>query len=235
MKTTLLSLLLIAFVTSSFSQSSFKYGVIAGLNESTFPEPFTTQGQKIMVHGQTISSSPIVGFHLGIIAEVTIKQISIEPGLFFTTKGGANIDSYSTPGFYYYNKERITLNYIQMPINILYHVPLVFGNFFMGGGPYIALGVLGEYKTDNATSSSNLVRKEGVVIFGSNDDGKYDFGNGSNVKNPDYGLNAEAGITLRNKLRFSVNYEYGLANLSNSIFTKGRNEVIGLSVGFYLP
>ncbi|MDB5152894.1 MAG: PorT family protein [Mucilaginibacter sp.] len=233
MKITLLSLLLVTFVTSSFSQS-FKYGVTAGLNASTFPEPFTTKGKKISVRGEKMSASPIVGFHLGIIAEVTIKQISIEPGLFFTTKGGVNIDSYSTPSIYYYNKERLTLNYIQMPINILYHVPLVFGNFFMGGGPYIALGVLGEYKTDNATSSSDLVRKEGVVIFGSNSD-KYDFGSSSNVKNPDYGLNAEVGITLHNKLRFSVNYEYGLANLSNSIFTKSRNELLSLSVSFYFP
>jgi hypothetical protein len=223
-KKILLSFLFITFVASAFSQS-FKYGITAGLNQSKYPETFTAQGQEVSVRGEKITSSATTGFHFGFFTDITIRKISIQSGLLYTTKGGINDYSYSIIDYSYDDRQKLKLNYLESPINILYHLPLKFGDFFIGGGPYIAIGISGNL-TEITTSTSGNNSKEGNVNFGSDP---------TNVKNPDYGLNGAFGLNLNNKWRFSVNYEYGLANPSTNISVKSRNEALGFSLGFYFP
>jgi hypothetical protein len=197
---------------------------MAGLNQSKYPEALTDQGKRVAVNHEKISSSWTAGFHLGVFTETTIRQISIQSGLFYTKKGGSNDISYSTIDDFYDDKRKLNLNYLEVPVNILYHLPLKFGNVFVGGGPYIAMGLSGSF-TEVNTTTSGVIKNEGYIPFGKDE---YD------LKNLDCGLNGEFGLNLYNKWQFSVNYEYGLTNPSRTVF-KSRNETLGLTLGFYFP
>lgn len=230
MKSFLLSLILFLFATSSFAQS-FKFSVDAGLNESTFSESFTKAGDGILVHGQTISKSFVTGYHIDGLVDLPIRRVSIQTGIIYTTIGGINNDHYNIPNSYEYSdKQKLNLNYIQVPLNILYHIPVKFGNVFLGGGPYIGYGLFGKYQDKG--SDINSASTSSDVVFGNGQNGKYNIGNGQYVKNPDYGINTAAGVSLTNKIKLSASYKFGIANLSRSMFTNGRNNVLSISIGY---
>jgi hypothetical protein len=238
MKRILLLVVLFLFATSCFAQS-VKFSINAGLSESTFSEPFTPNGKAILVNGQTISKSFVTGYNVGGLVDFTIKRVSIQTGLVYTVIGGTNNDHFNVPGnsypYIFSDKQTLNLNYLQVPINVLYHIPTKFGSVFVGGGPYVAYGLSGKYKSNSTTALNDVTTTtatKGDVIFGNGQQGKYDFGNGPYVKNPDYGVNAIAGISLKNKIRLSAGYGFGIENLSHSIFTKGRNDVLSISIGY---
>jgi hypothetical protein len=224
MKKIILFLLFIAVISPAFAQY-VKFGVSGGLNESTIvpnDEPA----------GSSTIASRIAGFHAGVFTDISFGSVSIQPGLFYTTKGDkykealnqgvlftANTSNPSSIANTYYDKQRY--NYLQLPVNILYHIQAGGGNFFIGGGPYLAYGL-------SASSVSYTTTGNGVGGVSSN---PISFGSGTNdVKRIDFGLNALGGYALKNGLFVSVGFEYGLTNTDNDY--KSRNDVITVSLGY---
>lgn len=206
MKKLLLTLCLVsATMTISFAQS-FNFGIKAGLNLSNQsvnpPNPWSTKN--------------LTGFHAGVIADIAIKNVSIQPGIFFTTKGEItleNLKQLTGQGGTYDAKE--VLNYIEVPVNLLYKIkatPAV--KIYFGGGPYLAYGISGHGTEAGAFPIY-------TVHFDSN-----------GYKNPDYGVDFVAGVELFKKLLIDVNYDLGLGNLSRVNDVTIRNRVIGVSVGY---
>lgn len=206
MKKLLLTLCLVsATMTISFAQS-FNFGIKAGLNLSNQsvnpPNPWSTKN--------------LTGFHAGVIADIAIKNVSIQPGIFFTTKGEItleNLKQLTGQGGTYDAKE--VLNYIEVPVNLLYKIkatPAV--KIYFGGGPYLAYGISGHGTEAGAFPTY-------TVHFDSN-----------GYKNPDYGVDFVAGVELFKKLLIDVNYDLGLGNLSRVNDVTIRNRVIGVSVGY---
>ena len=207
MKKILLTFCLFSTITTISFAQSFNFGVKAGLNLSNYSvNPPTTWGTK-----------NLTGFHAGVIADIGLKNISIQPGLFFTTKGEVipeNMMQNTGQNLGVYNAKEV-LNYIELPVNLLYKVkaaPLV--KIYFGGGPYLAYGISGHGTQAGAFSTY-------TVHFDSN-----------GYKNPDYGFNFVAGVELFKKLLIDANYGLGLGNLSRADGLTIRNRVIGVSVGY---
>lgn len=199
---------------------SIKYGVEAGVNESLLQSNI----------GGTTSSSYLTGYKMGVFAEFHNQHnITIQPALYFTTKGGHYdvSQSFTSNGVTFTDNgtENINLKYIELPVNILLHIDAGIGKVFIGGGPYIAWGISGSDNLTNNQSyngASTSSSQSNSVVFG-NTAGDY--------KNPDYGLNATGGLTLKNGWMFRLNWGFGKGNL-NTNGSDVSNEVASLSIGY---
>jgi len=221
MKKAILALLLIAGISPAFAQS-VKFGVSGGLNESILSLQNNTDN----------NNSRLAGFHAGIFSDIDFGKISIEPGLFYTTKGQNNIVSESDAlGNTFYSKGHAVYNYLEVPVNVLYNIPVGAGKFFIGGGPYLAYGLSGTTKittvvTQNGTTTTNT--GDYKLVFGGQD---------GDIKRFDFGLGALGGFALKDGLSISAGYEHGLTSIQNTgtenISTgKTKNNVIMVSLSY---
>ena len=202
MKKTLLLLALIVASTATFAQTT-SFGIKAGLNSSKLTVSAT---------GGSISTESLVGFHVGGVVDIGFETFSIQPGLLFSTKGGKSSSEDGT--------DKVTLNYLEVPVNFLYKVPAGDGKVFFGAGPYLGYGLSGKSKSSDGTSTD--------VTFGSTTD---------DVKNPDFGFNFLAGYQFSQGFALNVNYGLGLANLSNDdagVNLKTKNQVLSFSLTYFI-
>jgi hypothetical protein len=130
MKILLLPLLFAAGISTAFSQT-VSFGIKAGLNlsELTHSNP------------ADYGSSLLTGFNAGGIVDIGFTNFSIQPGIFYSTKGEKDTKEFMDLNQNYY-PSTLELDYIELPINFLYKAklsPAVVLN--LGGGPYIAYGV----------------------------------------------------------------------------------------------
>lgn len=220
MKKLLLLLLLSGFVCTSFAQS-VHFGIRAGLNESTLSGTTFIDGST----GSTIksNSSYISRFHAGLFAEIPVGRFSIEPGAFYTQKGGETKYKSTTATKLQDYYQKTTLNYLEIPVNVFYNIPVGIGKIFVGGGPYVAFGLSGHYNSAYITSTGQNIQTgamQGDIRFDKN-----------GYKNPDYGINTLLGLQLKNNISFNAGYGFGLTNLYRSGFT-AKNKVLSISVGY---
>lgn len=199
---------------------SVKFGVKAGLNESTAD------------FGKTSTDiSNLSGLNAGAFAEFEFGKISLQPALCYTQKGynsgtHAIINDPNGTGSFDANS-RLRLNYLQLPVNVLYNIAVKPGKIFLGVGPYYGYALSGNLKGiiintyPNRPAVSNT-QNANITFDGDN-----------NYKRSDFGLNALAGIKLKNGLLFSINYEYGLTDIYKSQSTNTvKNRVFGFSAGY---
>jgi hypothetical protein len=219
MKKIFLSIFLTVSVQSLFAQA-VSFGIKAGLNEST-----------ATFAGSMSTSSNLSGFNAGVFADIKFNRLSVEPGIFYTTSGYNTKTVFTTdnPAPYSFNATgRVAYNYLQVPVNILYHIPTGPVKIFVGAGPYWGLALSG---TRQGTANANgiITNIRGNITFGSSD---------GDFSKTDLGVNAIGGIALKNGLLFSANYGFGLTNISNSTNSinstksKGENRVLSLSLGY---
>jgi hypothetical protein len=218
MKKIFLSILLIAVISPVFAQN-VKYGISGGLNESILS----------LQNPAGNSNSRLTGFHAGVFSDIDFGKLSIEPGLFYTTKGEKNtavLYQYTSPGGSFIAKGKTTYNYLEIPVNVLYNIPIGVGKFFIGGGPYIAYGLSGK------TTGTTIIATQNGTTTTSND---YPLTFGSqegDIKRFDFGLGALGGFALKNGLLVSVGYEHGLTNIDHSSDDHIKNNVITVSLGY---
>lgn len=104
----------------------------------------------------------IASFHAGLQADLPITRFfAIQPGLFFTGKGTKvqwNSITSSTKPYY-----------IEVPVNAVVKVPLgEQASFFVGAGPYVAVGVGGKNSISGSILGVDFNRTENIKF--SNDD-----------------------------------------------------------------
>jgi hypothetical protein len=189
--------------------------------------------------GEVDDANLLTSFHIGIMGDVTIaKVLAIQPGIIFTGKG-SKIQS-GSPNDLNYFKATVNPYYIEIPVNIAIKLPLSKeSNFFIGAGPYAAIGVGGKRKIEGKTIGVAFNSKEKIEY--SNDDPSTfndEEGTGLGVlRRFDYGLNATAGFQLNSGM-IALNYGYGLAKLqsgtNSSEDNNNKHRVLSLSVGFKL-
>ncbi len=106
----------------------------------------------------------------------------------------------------------INLNYLEVPIDAVYHLPAGPGRIEAGLGPYFAYGIGG---------SSN-----GVSSFGQNNGG---------FKRFDAGLNLQAGYQFDNGLSLRLGYDLGLANVEYADQdVKGHTRTLSINLGYQI-
>ena len=93
--------------------------------------------------GDKITNDMIIGYHLGVNAQIPIvPQFYFQPGLLFSTKGAK-----------YSNGSTAKLSYIELPLNAVYKALVGSGYFMLGFGPYVGYAVStsgGDFKSFDA-------------------------------------------------------------------------------------
>lgn len=113
-------------------------------------------------------------------------------------------------------KSTTHLNYLEVPLDIVYEHPLSTGAFFAGAGPWLAYGIGGKIKSGGNSLPS----------FGEDNGG---------FKRFDFGLAILAGYRIHNGFCVHIAYDYGLANIgyASQDFT-ARNRSFSFNIGYDL-
>jgi Outer membrane protein beta-barrel domain len=209
--------LFLAAATVMFAQCIMaqSFGLQAGTNLASMS--FKSQGI-------TISTSDKPGFLFGIVSEFASgKSVIVRPELNYIQKGG----KLAIPGT---SENIVRLNYLELPINLVYTSGLKSGSVFFGGGPSFAFGISGkeiakDLQTGNEVSAQ--VAFDGVKSANATD-GK------SHYKPVDVGFNIFGGYKLNNGIFFSLGYSFGISNITSEDNLTGRNRFFYLKIGYFL-
>lgn len=186
-------------------QGQIKFGAKAGLNLSTM---------SLKYGGISLSPKTLIGFNVGVISDISLgKSLSLQPGIFFSTKGskfkvGAGTETYEMTW---------APTYIEVPVNVLYNIDLSVTKLFIYAGPYFAYGIGGKIKETGYGSYD--------ISYGSGTD--------DDQKPFDIGVNVGAGVNLSGFL-ISLQYGLGIANLAPSKENEAdlKNRTFSISVGY---
>ncbi|MBP7555542.1 MAG: PorT family protein [Chitinophagaceae bacterium] len=202
MKTKVIMIAALALICgqATMAQTKTTFGIRGGVN-------FQNLNGKDQ-NGDRIDGKLRTGFHVGANAEIPVGiDFYLQPGVLFSTKGAKAKDIVET-----------SLSYIEVPVNFVYKPDLGTGRVLLGFGPYLGIGVGGQYKVGNV---------EGDVEFG-NETGQ--------VKRLDAGASMLAGYEWSNKVSVQLNAALGLVNLHNRVANDNKSSLkntgFGLSVGY---
>ncbi|MEP6749218.1 MAG: OmpA family protein [Bacteroidota bacterium] len=231
--------LLLLLLTASASFAQVKIGLIGGPQSANITEKNNIPGW------DTASGryySPKSGFHIGIISEIPFgaeSRFYFQPAVLYTQKGRNYVKSYqfsSSDTFNtYYTNQTLAIQYIDIPLNIAYKLPLSHkktSNFLLSAGPYISLFYSGKKTTNendqfssSTESSNNVVNTNQDLEVGKKDDSYRTVG---------YGFNGRAGFEFGN-VTLTGFYSQGLDNLYYAPY-KGtfNHKVYGASLGIWL-
>lgn len=154
---------------------------------------------------------PRTSLHFGLVGDFSLsKNLSLQPQLLFSGRG--------TREKHDDHKDIYAFNSLELPINLVYRTEGKSGSFFIGGGPSFGYNLSGKvWETDEPNNKT-----------------KIEFGSAvSQIRRMDVGFNALAGYQLNNGLFVSVNYTRGITNWSNQPNETWRNNLLGVSVGYF--
>ena len=195
---------------SSIARSQeVRFGATAGATFSNFHAEMGDESY-------TGKSKP--GFTAGILVDIPMsKQFSFQPALNYVQKGSK--DENTESGYTY--KVKTTLNYLELPLNVLYNTRGSKGNFFIGAGPSLSIGLSGKSSEELAGEKSSE-----KIKFGNSDD--------DDLKSIDCGTNILAGYETKSGFLVSANYYHGLSNLMPDYTheSKFNNKYFGMKVGY---
>ncbi|MEO6489853.1 MAG: porin family protein [Ferruginibacter sp.] len=236
----------LAVVTSlSFGQVSF--GIQAGANfamgkfeyDDAYFIGTTNNSQKNTMH---------VGLLAGLVAEIPIgSQLAFRPELNFIQHGTKFTANYTDFPDVITENRKLTLNYIQLPLDVVYKMPVGTGTVFFGLGPVLEFGLSGKdkYSVKNAFDPTdpftNLDGTKDVKFDDNKSDGQTDpnYYKKEHYKRFDIGANVLAGYKLDMGVFMKVGYSHGFMNLdpndkNASAFDRStyKNSGINVSVGY---
>jgi hypothetical protein len=202
MKKSFTLLVIMALTVYSATAQHTRFGIQAGMS---LAQIYTE------ADGQKDNSSFKTGLTAGFVMDKPIaRNIIFQPELNWIQKGGQESST----------NTKVTLNYLELPLKLMYRSHTDHG-FFIGGGPSIAYGLGGKFKVSDSGGDVS-----GDLHFGKGQD---DFG-----KPIDFSILASAGFLTQHGLQFSVTYHQGLNNYGNDPGSGWviRNNYFGLRVGY---
>ena len=229
MKKILLLFSFIGFSISAFAQS-VSFGVRGGVsfanqqwtNETANDETFTHKG--------------ITTFSAGVFADIKYGHFSVQPGFFLSGQGGESFLYFnprlpSGQQFFVSQFSKVNLLYGQIPVDLVYHIPIGVGNIYFGAGPYAAIGLSGKITgtTDRTVSSDSSQN------FHATFSNKAKFGGDStDYKSVYFGANAIAGIQFKNGILFNVGYDLGLSSINHVYpgYLAVKDDQFTISIGY---
>jgi len=210
MKNRLLSIVLILVLSASFTiaqeKSKVSFGLLGGVNFQNLKGELSS--------GDKLENDMLLGFHGGFNVQLPIVAgFYLQPGLMYATKGAK--DTYTILGSEFTNE--IKINYVEMPLNLVYKASLGKGFFMLGFGPYIAYGISGKQ------------------VFEGND---LSFERGVDYNAFDAGANIFAGFETASGLFLQLETQFGMLNIypeddnSTNAQSTAKNAGFGLSLGY---
>ena len=152
------------------------------------------------------------GIQIGIVGDYSLKRsFIVQSGILFSQQG-------YTAEIPFFAKEVVTLNYIQIPVNLQYKRSVDVGevHWMVHAGPYLGLGI-------NAKKKMN----------GNSEDFKFGSGKDIYLKRFDFGIGLGGGIQLNSILLGAV-YNVGLAKLNNTNNIGSiKNNVLTISLTYF--
>lgn len=147
-------------------------------------------------------------FNIGLDYEIAVApDFYFAPGLLFATKGS----KYEILG----EDIQIGLNYLEVPLNLVYKPVLGDGNLIVAFGPYVGYGLGGKAKSDGGDVD---------IEMGSDEEE-------DNFKALDMGANLSFGYMFGAGLSLQFNTQLGLVNISHGDDAV-KNTGFGLSLGY---
>ena len=207
-KMSIVALLIVVVFTSSAQKN--RVGISAGINSAHMVAHYG---------GLSEHSDGRLGIVFGVNYNMPIaEQFSIQPALNFVQKGY----KYKETDVNYVYSDEIRINYLELPLNVIFRPKMSGVQFFIGAGPSLAFALSGKEKEND-----NGVIDEYDLSFGSNEDE-------DDLKAVDFGFNFLTGIELTNGLNFSINYNLGLTNLIPGSGVDGsvKNNYAGFKIGY---
>jgi hypothetical protein len=170
-------------------------------------------------NGEELKNKLKTGFNGGLNVEFPLASgFYLQPGVEYRQKG-----SELSSG------NKLTLSYIDIPVNFIYKPLLGMGHMLIGFGPYVGFGIGGKVKSADGTD-----RK---VIF----DNNYSSTEAQDLqfKKLDAGANFMIGYEFKSKLSAALKAQLGLIDINPDTNipgdnTKYRNTGFGLSLGYTL-
>lgn len=208
----------IALSTAGFSQ--FSFGVQATGNMST--ARLTTSDD--INFSKTMRFSP----GGGLVAQYALSdKLAIRSGINYLQNGG--VFNYTDNDFIV-TKVKVDnkLNYLQLPVNFMYKLPIGKLELYAGVGGYISYGLSGKTKITKSYTlpDGNHVTEEERDAF------KDAEKNGAGFRKVDFGASALAGVKLKNGLFANIGYQFGLTDIASDTDTKYFNRSLQLHVGY---
>lgn len=147
-------------------------------------------------------------FNIGVDYEIAVApDFYFAPGLLFATKGS----KYEFLG----EDIQIGLNYLEVPLNLVYKPVLGDGNLIVAFGPYVGYGLGGKAKSDEGDTDIDMGSDEEENVF----------------KALDMGANLSFGYMFGAGLSLQFNTQLGLVNISHGDDAV-KNTGFGLSLGY---
>lgn len=161
------------------------------------------------------------GFHVGATVEFPINDIfSFETGLLISTKGFNMSEEFSEMGETFKFEYKMNLIYLDIPLLAKASFDVGDVKVFGAVGPYIAVGLSGNYKAEESYESETDSYEDSY---------KEDIDFGNDLSRVEYGLSFGAGVEI-NSFQIGLTYGLGLGNISSN--DEFYNRVLGLSVGY---
>lgn len=190
--------------------------------------------------GSIDESNMLSSFSAGLVGDIELAPtLYFQPALIYSGKG-SKIQS-GSPGTNGYYKQTFNPYYIDMPLNLVLKTPTSSsGRFFIGAGPYVAMGIRGKTKTEGQTIAGTTYSISSDLVFSNDDPGTFNQEEGAGfgvIKRFDYGLNAVAGFEGKSMV-LSAGYGLGMAKIpsgtNSSTGDDNKHRVISINLGIKL-
>lgn len=218
-------------VGSGYAQ--LRLAVLGGPHSASVTEKNSVPGWETNVKPFFTNRS---GFNIGFLAEIPLNtsgNLAFQPGIFYMSKGRKFQQAFDTTVVQtdtLYYKSNFFTNYIDIPLNLTYKLPLgKKSKFFVSAGPYISFFYNGK------NSSELLVAPTDTSLKFSKEEDDIEVGKATNkAKTFDYGINGRAGFEFGGVI-ISGFFSQGLGNFFQSDYDATfKHQVFGASVGFWL-
>ncbi|MBC7849590.1 MAG: OmpA family protein [Chitinophagaceae bacterium] len=222
---------LFALTLSVLSHSQLRVSLIGGGHSASVTETNSLPGWDTLVKPNYTSRT---GIHVGFLAEVPLGASSrwyLQPAVIFMAKGRKYAQSNDTTVAAATDtltfKSNLLTNYIDIPINLTYKLPLgKKSNFIVSAGPYLGFFFKGKSTTELRAYSNNKYTKEETTLEVGKDVNK--------AKTVDVGVNARAGFEFGGVMITGF-YSQGLTDFYTADYEGSfKHKVIGASLAFWL-
>ena len=203
-------LLLAAMFVAVTAISAQGFGLRGGLNLSNLT-------------GDGIEDAEMkTGFHIGLDYEIAVApDFYFAPGLLFSTKGTKFEESEGGVSAEF----KVVLNYLEVPLNLVYKPVLGEGNLILAFGPYLGYALGGKYKIE-ASGGGESISIDEDINFGSDEEDDF--------KPLDMGANISFGYMFAGGLSVQLNTQLGLINIDSAGDSDYpiKNTGFGLALGY---
>lgn len=197
--------------SKKYSVGTTTFGITGGVNWNNINGKTST--------GDKLENKVKTGFNGGVNVEFPVSNgFYLQPGVEYRQKG-AELS----------NGNKLTLSYVDIPVNFIYKPALGRGSMLLGFGPYVGFGIDGKMKSPNGT--------ERKVNF----DNSYSLSEAEDIqfKKLDAGANFMIGYEFKSKLSAALKAQLGLVDINPDTNIPGdktryRNTGFGLSLGYRL-